>query len=182
MTSIGMLEGTVLYLRALSHSPCRQDFQIMPTMMRTALSQTIARTSRPRLFSLGTHCRCLYLLQRETPLIRSLAASRPQYRTYAQDEKHPFGGSTSGDTNIRHSPSADPQSASVNAARSTSDKPTPDNAAASRQPVSQPVHANVQDEETPGHSNVKRPPEEPDHVKRAHVEKEGRKPLDPADK
>ncbi|KAK3709518.1 hypothetical protein LTR37_010891 [Vermiconidia calcicola] len=106
------------------------------------------------------------------------------YRTYANDPSSE-GATTAGNaghaTNIRETSAADPNSAQVNSARGK-EGVAEDNAGASRSPVSQEMHAGQQDDPDPGYDNVKRPPEEPDHVKRQHVEKEGQKPLDPADK
>ncbi|KAK3716134.1 hypothetical protein LTR37_006579 [Vermiconidia calcicola] len=105
-------------------------------------------------------------------------------RAYANDPSSE-GSTTAGNaghaTNVRETSAADPNSAQVNSARGK-EGVAEDNAGASRSPVSQEMHAGQQDDPDPGHDNVKRPPEEPDHVKRQHVEKEGQKPLDPADK
>ena len=51
-------------------------------------------------------------------------------------------------------------------------------------PVSNPSEAGAatSEEPQPSQENMKRDPSEPDHVKRQHVEKEGMKPMDPADK
>ena len=50
--------------------------------------------------------------------------------------------------------------------------------------MSNPDHGGmgVQEEPQPSQDNMRSDPAEPDHVKRERVEKEGQKPLDPADK
>ncbi|PPJ54006.1 hypothetical protein CBER1_02961 [Cercospora berteroae] len=107
----------------------------------------------------------------------------PFRRTYANEPSR--GATTRGEpnaTNVRDSPSSSGEASQVNSARGIENvgaetKPTAAN------PVSNPEEGGmgVQEESQPSQENMKRPKEEPDHIKRQHVETEGQKPLDPAD-
>lgn len=104
-------------------------------------------------------------------------------RTYANE---PARGATSrgtpNATNVRDSPSSSGEASQVNSKRST-DSVASEGKPTTAQPVSNPEQSGLggQEEPQPSQDNLKRPPEEPDHVKRSYVEKEGQKPLDPAD-
>lgn len=107
----------------------------------------------------------------------------PFRRTYANEPSR--GATTRGEpnaTNVRDSPSTSGEASQVNSARGIENidaetKPTAAN------PVSNPEKGGmgIQEESQPSQENMKRPKEEPDHIKRQHVEAEGQKPLDPAD-
>lgn len=100
-----------------------------------------------------------------------------QARTYASDNSSPNA------SNARDSPSASPESQGVNASRATENDKSPDSASLAK-PMSNPEEGGLglQEEQQPSQENMKSDPSEPDHVKRAKVEKEGQKPLDAADK
>ncbi|KAK4505339.1 hypothetical protein PRZ48_003302 [Zasmidium cellare] len=85
-------------------------------------------------------------------------------------------------TNIRESPSSSGEASQINQSRST-DGQLRESKSTTARPVSNPEQSGLGAQEEPQASqeNMKRPPEEPDHVKRSYVEKEGQKPLDPAD-
>ena len=80
--------------------------------------------------------------------------------------------------------SSDPDSASINASRATDSRTGSPDTASIQNPVSNPSQGGAAQQEEPQQSweNMRRDPSEPDEVKRAHVEKEGQKPLDAADK
>lgn len=113
-----------------------------------------------------------------------------QARTYADEPSR--GASTRGEpgpsTNVRSTPSANPESSEINANRGAEHSgasESPDTAS-TQKPVSNPeqmgMHVGAQEEPQPSQDKMKNGPSEPAHVKRSKVEQEGQKPLDPADK
>ncbi|EME47556.1 hypothetical protein DOTSEDRAFT_69491 [Dothistroma septosporum NZE10] len=101
-------------------------------------------------------------------------------RSYAEQ------GATSKDgpaaTNIRDSPYSGGEASGVDARRSLDSEQRVSKSTTAR-PVTNPEETGSgrQEESKPSQENMKRPKEEPDGMKRQHVEAEGQKPLDPAD-
>lgn len=87
-------------------------------------------------------------------------------------------------SNTQPSSSTNEDAATINSSRATDSRTGSPDTASVQNPVSNPSQgAAAQSEEPQGsQENMRRDPREPDDVKRAHVEKEGQKPLDPADK
>ncbi|TEA20583.1 hypothetical protein C8034_v008562 [Colletotrichum sidae] len=112
------------------------------------------------------------------PLPRTLPTSRILYRTVATKQ------SSSGvSSNVREPISSDPSSQTVNKGRGIGPKGSPDTASI-QNPVSNPGDDGIglQEEPQPSQENIINDPKAPAAEKRANVEKEGKKPLDPADK
>ncbi|KAL1589308.1 hypothetical protein WHR41_01909 [Cladosporium halotolerans] len=92
--------------------------------------------------------------------------------------------STTNPTNTQPSSSTNEDAATINSSRATDSRSGSPDTASVQNPVSNPSQGGAAQSEEPQGSqeNMRRDPREPDDVKRAHVEKEGQKPLDPADK
>ncbi|KAI9810723.1 MAG: hypothetical protein M1827_006061 [Pycnora praestabilis] len=78
--------------------------------------------------------------------------------------------------------SSSKDSADVNASRSTDSASSAGSGAASHSPIPGSSTNVKSDEPTTTHEEVKRDPKESDEEKRKHVEAQGNKPLDPANK
>lgn len=94
------------------------------------------------------------------------------------------GAGQSSNTRPTNPASSAPDSASINSSRATGSRTGSPDTASTRNAVSNPSQGGVAQQEEPQQSweNVRRDPNEPDEVKRAHVEKDGQKPLESADK
>ncbi|KAL0936991.1 uncharacterized protein CTRU02_209207 [Colletotrichum truncatum] len=109
---------------------------------------------------------------------RPLSANRLISRSVATKQASPGASS-----NVREPISSDPESQTVNKARGLDSENSPDSASLAK-PVSNPENDKIglQEEPQPSQENMKNDPNAPAAQKRANVEKEGKKPLDPADK
>ncbi|KAM0720811.1 hypothetical protein Q7P37_003096 [Cladosporium fusiforme] len=110
--------------------------------------------------------------------------SAPITRTFAQTR---FASSTKSATNPSNtgpSSGANQDAADINSSRATDSRTGSPDTASVQNPVSNRGQSGAAQSEEPQQSweNVRRDPSEPDDVKRAHVDQEGKKPLDPADK
>ncbi|KAK4631488.1 hypothetical protein CLAFUW4_03446 [Fulvia fulva] len=110
----------------------------------------------------------------------SQAAGNVARRSYVNEGATSKGGP--GATNVRDSPSSSGEASGVNASRGL-DGETRESKSTTARPVTNPEESGLggQEEPQPSQEYMKRPKDEPDHIKRQHVEAEGQKPLDPAD-
>lgn len=89
-------------------------------------------------------------------------------------------GDSSSAGNVANPQSSSSDAADINASRATDSLKSPDNAAASRTPTSNPKETNF-DETTPTHGEIIQDPSKPDAEKRENVEKHREKPMGPED-
>ncbi|KAM0703705.1 hypothetical protein Q7P35_009644 [Cladosporium inversicolor] len=114
-----------------------------------------------------------------TPIARTFIPSR-----LASNASSTTATSPKNATGAKSSSAANPTGSQINEGRATDSRTGSPDTASVQTPVSDPGQAGAAQSEEPQQSqeNMRRDPSEPDHVKREHVEKEGTKPLDPADK
>jgi hypothetical protein len=114
-----------------------------------------------------------------TPIARTFIPSR-----LASNASNETPTSPSNATGAQPSSAANSTGSQINEGRATDSRTGSPDTASVQTPVSDPGQAGAAQSEEPQQSqeNMRRDPSEPDHVKRQHVEKEGTKPMDPADK
>ena len=152
-------------------------------MATTRIYATASRTSlRSMLSSSRRSLPAGTALQATISITRVSLTTTPVRRAYANNTGSTTQGTPQAATNIYNPTSSSPESQNINTQRGKESIPLESAGSPSRNPVSQPMHAGLkQDEPSVSAEETKRPPEEPDHVKRQYIEKEGQKPLDPAD-
>lgn len=86
-------------------------------------------------------------------------------------------------TGSQPSAAANEDASTINSSRATDSRTGSPDTASVQNPVSNPSQGGAAqaEEPQPSQENMRRDPSEPDDVKRSYVEKEGQKPMDPAD-